>query len=97
MKHITMAKAKPIITLIRKIHLRPILGLATIHSPTGDPSDGPMLADITKNAMACPAPSTSPKRSEMVPATLERAVEPAMPMRNMKMMSIGRLRAYAVP
>jgi hypothetical protein len=56
-----------------------------------------VLLHMTKSAIACPAPSISPNRSAIVPATFERAVEPAVPARNMKMMSIGRFRAYAVP
>lgn len=56
-----------------------------------------VLLHITKSAIACPAPSTSPNRSAIVPATFESAVEPAVPARNIKMMSIGRFRAYAVP
>lgn len=52
---------------------------------------------MTKSAIGCPAPSISPNRSAIVPATFERAVEPAMPERNIKIISMGRLRAYAFP
>lgn len=74
-------------------HLMPRLALFETQPPTGEPILGPTFALTTKRAIDCPAPSTSPKRSAIVPATFDRAVEPAVPQRNMKMMNIGRLRA----
>ena len=96
-KHMITANPKAMITLIRYSHLKPRLVLSETQPPTGEPILGPTFALMTKRAIAWPAPSTSPKRSAIVPATLERAVEPAVPQRNMKMISIGRLRAYAHP
>ena len=96
-KHMPMAKAAPMITLIQKIHGSPMSALSAIHSPTTDPMDGPVLAEATNRAMGCPAPSESPNRSAIVPATLHRATLPATPQRNWKMMSMGRFRALAQP
>lgn len=96
-KHMPMAKAAPMMTLIQKIHGSPMLALSAIHSPTGEPIEGPELAEATNRAMGCPAPSESPNRSAMVPATLHRATLPAVPQRNWKMMSMGRFRAFAQP
>jgi hypothetical protein len=39
----------------------------------------------------------TPKRSEIVPATLFKATEPATPIRKQKMTSMGKLSANAVP
>lgn len=49
MKHKMTAKEKPMITLIKKIHFRPMFSLSAIHSPTGDPIDGPMFAPTCKS------------------------------------------------
>lgn len=83
--------------LIQKIQGRPMLTLSAIHSPTGDPILGPMLAEATKSAMGWPAPSSLPNRSAMVPATLHKATLPVVPLRNWKMMSMGKLRGSAQP
>lgn len=96
-KHMPTTKPAAIITLIQKIHGRPSFSFSMIHSPMGSPKLGPALADATNSAMGWPAPSESPKRSAMVPATLQSATEPAVPARNWKMISMGRLRAFAQP
>lgn len=96
-KHMPMANAAPIMTLIQKIHGKPILTLSAIHSPTGEPRDGPVLAEATNSAMGWPAPSESPNKSAIVPATLHRATLPAVPQRNWKTISMGRLTALAQP
>src|SRR3979490_2139224 len=92
-----MANANPIITLKRWSHRSARLGLAPTHSPKGEPRLGPILPLRTKSPMAWPALSASPNKSATVPATFVRAVDRAMPDRNINIMSIGRLDAYAVP
>jgi hypothetical protein len=74
-----------------------MLTFSAIHSPTGDPKLAPTLADTTNRAMGWPAPSSSPKRSAIVPATLQRATLPAVPLRNWKMINIARLVGMAHP
>ena len=74
-----------------------MFALSAIHSPIGLPTLGPMFALATKSAIGWPALSASPKRSAIVPATLDKAVLPAAPARNWNIMSIGRFRARAVP
>ncbi|KAH3670146.1 hypothetical protein OGATHE_002959 [Ogataea polymorpha] len=90
-------KAAPMMMLIRNTHLYPKLRFSPMASPTTPPIDGPVLAEKTNSAIGWEAISEFPNRSPMVPATLDRAVEPQSPMINMKMASIGMFLGYAQP
>ena len=90
-------KTEPIIILMMKIHLYPNFEFSAMASPTIPPMDGPAFAAKTNRAIGCEASSEDPNISPIVPATFDKAVEPKVPMINMKIASIGIFKGQAQP